>query len=109
MPVAKYQRIIVIGKATMYRILLVKLKSKKIFPANPQVNEAALSAMYLDRMSIMAQKMENVCCTILDPESQQKPRLLQHHCPGHRFSRMSPGQQWREHWPSDPAPQQEVE
>ncbi len=46
MPVAKYQSMIVIGRATIYRIRLVKLKSKNILPTKPQTREAALRAMH---------------------------------------------------------------
>jgi hypothetical protein len=40
MPVAKYQRIIVAGKATIYRIRRVKLNSRKMLPTNPHASEA---------------------------------------------------------------------
>jgi hypothetical protein len=43
MPVATYQRKMVMGSATMYRILPVKLNNKKIFPAKPQMREPRLS------------------------------------------------------------------
>ena len=43
MPVAKYHKMIVMGSATMYRILLVKFSSKNPFPTNPQASEAPLS------------------------------------------------------------------
>jgi hypothetical protein len=41
-PVATYHRKIVMGSATMYRILPVKLNNKKIFPAKPQTREPIL-------------------------------------------------------------------
>jgi len=45
-PVAKYQRIIVIGRAIIYRTRLVKLNRRKMFPTKPQTKEAAFSAMH---------------------------------------------------------------
>jgi len=45
-PVAKYQRIIVIGRAIIYRTRLVKLNRRKMFPIKPQTKEAAFSAMH---------------------------------------------------------------
>lgn len=45
-PVAKYQRIIVIGRAIIYRTRLVKLNRRKMFPMKPQTKEAAFSAMH---------------------------------------------------------------
>jgi hypothetical protein len=52
MPAAKYHDIIVIGNATIYRIRLVKLRSRKILPATPQANETDLSAMHLHNFSM---------------------------------------------------------
>lgn len=43
MNVATYQKIMLAGSAMMYRTRLVKLKSKKIFPTNPQTRDATLS------------------------------------------------------------------
>lgn len=52
MAAAKYHDIIVIGNATIYRIRLVKLRSRKILPAMPQANETDLSAMHLHNFSM---------------------------------------------------------
>ena len=43
MPVAKYQRMIVAGRATIYRTARVKLKRRKILPTKPQAREAPFS------------------------------------------------------------------
>ena len=42
-PVAKYQRMIVMGKATIYRIRRVKLQRRKKLPTKPQASDAPLS------------------------------------------------------------------
>ena len=46
MPVAKYHRIMVMGRATMYLIRLVKLKRRKTLPTKPQTSEVALRAIH---------------------------------------------------------------
>jgi len=41
--VAKYQEMIVMGRAMMYRIRFAKLNSRKKFPINPVIKETTLS------------------------------------------------------------------
>ena len=108
MPVARYQSMIVIGKATMYRILRVKLNNSKILPAKPQAKEAALSAMHLLRVSTTTLNREWFPHTIVGRETQQKPRRCQHHHPECCSSKMSPGQQWKGRSPTGRERQQEV-
>jgi hypothetical protein len=43
MPVAMYHNSIVIGRAIIYLILFVKLKSKKTFPTKPHIRDTTLS------------------------------------------------------------------
>ena len=53
---AKYHNIMVIGRAIMYRIRLVKLKRRKTFPAKPHTNELAFKAIHLNKVSTSDQK-----------------------------------------------------
>ena len=46
-PVAKNHKIIVTGRAMIYRTVLVKLNSMKTLPNKPQANEVALRATHL--------------------------------------------------------------
>lgn len=50
MPVAKYHITMVMGSATIYRIRLVKLKSKNTLPTKPQTKDAALSPIHLSAL-----------------------------------------------------------
>ena len=50
MPVAKYQEMIVNGKAMMYRIRRVKLRRRHIFPKKPQAREIALKMISLTKL-----------------------------------------------------------
>lgn len=49
-PVAKNHRIIVTGKAIIYRTVCVKFKSKKILPTIPQTKDKAFTAVTLKSM-----------------------------------------------------------
>jgi hypothetical protein len=42
-PVERYQRIMVAGRAMMYRILCVKFRRRNRFPRKPQIREATFS------------------------------------------------------------------
>lgn len=46
MPVAKYQSMIVAGRATIYRIRRVKLKRRKMLPMKPHAREAPFRARH---------------------------------------------------------------
>ena len=42
-PVARYQKMIVAGRAIVYRMRWVKLKRRKTLPRKPQIREATLT------------------------------------------------------------------
>lgn len=46
-PQAKVKKMMVAGNATIYRTLLVKLKSRNRFPTKPQTKEAMFKAKHL--------------------------------------------------------------
>lgn len=52
-PVAKNHRVIVTGKAIIYRTVCVKFKSKKILPTIPQTKDVALTAVTLKTRSVL--------------------------------------------------------
>ena len=61
MPVAKYHRRIVMGKAIIYRMRFVKLNNKNMLPTTPTARDAAFNAIHLhNNQSNKAYDMEGI-------------------------------------------------
>jgi len=94
--VAKYQQIIVTGKAMMYRMRRVKLASKQKLPRKPQASEMALRIISLPIIISIWHETWQYTLTSEDRLYQLQHRLLPvgaFHCRAEQLSTLIPAQQ----------------